>query len=246
MRLDAGRIRAGGGLVVAKEVLAAVIGFDGPAVDAIPVSEAAQTTQPPTLEEAFSRARTHEPEVLDYEARLRSQQARSHSTLLELLPDFALSSTLSGRAGAAAATTGATPSTGWLPDIPNWDVGIVLNWQIFDEGVLARRKASERYELAAAADLDAVRLRTTSAVQQAYSSIDVAVLALPALQRSVEAARANHAQADARFRAGLGTNVEIADADAVLTDAEIQLALGHFEYDRARARLSRAIAETAP
>jgi outer membrane protein TolC len=71
----------------------------------------------------------------------------------------------------------------------------------------------------------------------------VARRALPALQQTLDAARANWAQADARFRAGLGTAVELADAEAVLADAEVQLALGTFDVARTRAVFGRAIAE---
>jgi outer membrane protein TolC len=66
---------------------------------------------------------------------------------------------------------------------------------------------------------------------------------LPGLQHAVDAAHANYAQADARFRSGLGTSIELADAEAVRTDAEIRLALGQFELARARAAFGRSIAE---
>jgi outer membrane protein TolC len=69
---------------------------------------------------------------------------------------------------------------------------------------------------------------------------------LPALQRAVDAATANQAQADARFSQGLGTAVELADAEALLTDTQIDLAVGQFQRARARARLARVIAEVAP
>jgi outer membrane protein TolC len=73
--------------------------------------------------------------------------------------------------------------------------------------------------------------------------LDVATAALPALQRAVDAAQANHAQAEARFNGGLGTAVELSDAEALLTDAQIQLAVGQFALSRARARLARVLAE---
>ena len=80
------------------------------------------------------------------------------------------------------------------------------------------------------------RERQIAAIEQGYVSLDVARMAVPGLQRAVEAAaKANHAQADARFRAGLGNGVELADAEALRTDAEIQLALGLFEVARTRA-----------
>jgi len=52
---------------------------------------------------------------------------------------------------------------------------------------------------------------------------------LPGLVRAKEAARANQVQAEARFKAGMGTSVELADAEALLVSAEIQLAEGEFE-----------------
>jgi outer membrane protein TolC len=122
-------------------------------------------------------------------------------------------------------------------------VGLVLTWKVFDEGVLARRAAAQQYEEAYAEDLALARLNASTAAEQSYSALDVARQALPALQRAVEAGQANYAQAEARFRAGLGTSLELADAEAIRTDTEIQLALGQFERDRARARLARAIAE---
>ena len=63
------------------------------------------------------------------------------------------------------------------------------------------------------------------------------------LKKLLEAATANQVQADARFQKGLATAIEVADAEGLRTEAEIQLALGRFEVARARARLSRAIAE---
>ena len=71
----------------------------------------------------------------------------------------------------------------------------------------------------------------------------MAQAAVPGLQEALNAAVANSAQADARFREGLGTSVELADSEALRTDAEIQLAVGRFEVARARAYLGRVIAE---
>ncbi|HTQ48365.1 MAG TPA: TolC family protein, partial [Polyangiaceae bacterium] len=80
-------------------------------------------------------------------------------------------------------------------------------------------------------------------VNESYVQVQVSRTALVGLQNTVVAARANYDQADARFKAGIGNAVELADAEAVRTDAEIQLALGQFELARARAAFGRAIAE---
>jgi outer membrane protein TolC len=88
-----------------------------------------------------------------------------------------------------------------------------------------------------------VKLQEKSAVENAFTAAEVAQKALPALELSVKAATENYSQAETRFRAGLGTAVELADAEALRTQAEIEFALGKFEYARARARLARALAE---
>ncbi|HEY2370214.1 MAG TPA: TolC family protein, partial [Polyangiaceae bacterium] len=64
----------------------------------------------------------------------------------------------------------------------------------------------------------------------------------PGLERAATAAVANYEQADARFKAGLGTAIEIADAEALRAQTEIDLALGKFDLAKARAQLDRAIA----
>ena len=63
------------------------------------------------------------------------------------------------------------------------------------------------------------------------------------LHHAVQAGVANYDQADARFSGGLGNAVELADAEEVRTQAEIQLALGTFDLARARATLGRIVAE---
>ena len=66
-------------------------------------------------------------------------------------------------------------------------------------------------------------------MQQGYEAVQVAQAALIGLQRAVDAAHANYAQAEARFKAGLGTSLELADAEAVRTETEIQLAVGRYD-----------------
>ena len=130
--------------------------------------------------------------------------------------------------------------------MPNWDALLVISWPLFDRTVDARAETSRQIERVRAAEIDLQRERLRGGAAQAYVDFQVADSALPALERSLDAARANQAQADARFRNGLATAVELADAEALLADAEIQLAIGQFQRARARARLARVIAEVIP
>ena len=92
-------------------------------------------------------------------------------------------------------------------------------------------------------EIDVTREQEVARVRQAYVQVGVARSALVALENAVIAAHANYDQADARFKAGIGNAVELADAEAVRTDAEIQRALGQFELAQSRAAFGRAVAE---
>ncbi|MBX7101993.1 MAG: TolC family protein, partial [Myxococcaceae bacterium] len=84
------------------------------------------------------------------------------------------------------------------------------------------------------------------AVEQAASlaaeRARLALESLSPLQRAAEASRANAAQAEARFKGGLGTSLELADAEALRTEAEIAVVLGTYEAVVARAALDRVMA----
>src|SRR5262249_37633968 len=114
----------------------------------------------------------------------------------------------------------------------------------FDATVLERRRAALARAEAAHADLDLARVSLALGAERAYVDLDGALKALPGLAEAVTAARANQAQADARFRAGLGTVVELADAEALLTNAQLDLAIGEFAVARARAALGRAMGQS--
>jgi outer membrane protein len=243
-RFAVGRVRAQGGLVIAQSVLAASIGAPDPAVDV--ASEAPQVADLPSLNEALERAQVRDPRMAEAIAELRAAEAKTRAVGAELRPDLGLTGTISGRAGGAPGTAAgytAPSGDGWLPVIPNWDVGVVLSWPLFDGTIAARRDAAHAAEQVRHDEIDIAREQEVAQVRQAYIKVQVARTALVSLANAVVAARANYDQADARFRAGIGNAVELADAEAVRTDAEIQLALGQFEVAQARAAFGRAIAE---
>jgi outer membrane protein TolC len=241
-RFDTGRIRARGGLETAQSIYAAATGVPEMSLDAQGTPD--QPPDLPNLEEAIGRAGERDPRILQALAQLRAEEERSRAIASEERPDLSLTGTLSARAGGAPPSSGdAANGGGWIPSVPNWDVGAVFSWPLFDPTVRARAEASRAEEQVRRQELAQARFEEVAAIRQAYVAVEIARAALPSLQQSVTAARANYDQADARFKAGLGTAVELADAEAVRADAEIQLALGVFEIARARAAFGRTIAE---
>ncbi len=239
------RTRAAGALTTAQDVLAATIGSPIPAIDA--GDDDVAWAAPPPGAHGMRELEQQAPEVRAARAALRFQQRMSAAIRRELAPDISLSAELTGRAGGDAVAAYPSPTGGgWLPAVPNWDALVVVSWPLVDRVVSARARASERAEAVRAAEIDEAEQAIRATVQRADVELEVAREAVPALQRALDAARANHAQSEAQFTAGLGTAIELADAEALLTDAQIQLALGQFQQARARARLGRALAEATP
>lgn len=242
-RFDIERIRAQGGVSVSQSVFAAAVGVPDPALDI--AGSPSAPSDVPTLSYALDRAARRDPELLSAVARLQAQERRTSAIGAEVRPDLSATGTISGRAGGAPPSSGPgnVAGDGFLPVVPNWDVGLVLSVPLFDGTVNARKRASRAVESVRRSEIDLAREELRAKVTQAYVKVDVARAALPGLRRALDAAVANYAQADARFKAGLGTSVELADAEALRADAEIQLAIGIFNLAKARAALGRAIAE---
>jgi outer membrane protein len=242
-RFDVGRVKARGGLALAQAVLAASIGSSEAAIDT--AGEAPRLSEMPTMARAVQLVEARDPLLAAAIAELRASEQHTRAVGAELRPDLSLTATLTGRAGGAQPSSGAPipGGNGWLPDVPNWDVGLILSWPLFDGTISARHDAARAEEQVRRDEIDVARLQEVARVREAFVRVGVARQALGALDHAVQAAHANYEQADARFRAGIGNAVELADAEAVRIDAEIAEALGQFELAQARAAFGRAIAE---
>jgi outer membrane protein TolC len=175
-------------------------------------------------------------------ARIIQQEALTRATMRQWAPSLAFTGSIDGRAGGAPIAGGPEGVSGWLPLVPNWDMGLILTIPIFDGVILAKRNQSRAQEAVLRSELDVQRRQLLTAMQSAYTSFRIAQATLPALSEAASAAQRNYDQASARFRVGLSTSVELADAEALRTDAEIQLAVGRFDIARARAGWNRSVA----
>lgn len=239
-RFDVGRTRARGNIELAETVLAAAVGVPEPLLDAadIPLDDRGL----PPMGEALRQAVEQDPAVRGALERLLQQQATTRAIGMQWVPGLQLTASVSGRAGGAPMSSSPSGVSGWLPEVPNWDVGLVLSVPLFDGTLLSRRAQSQAQESVLRHELDALRRQILASVQRAYTSFQIAQGSLRALFSAAEAARKNYEQANARFRAGLSTSVELADAEALRTESEIQLAVGRFETARARSLFNRAVA----
>jgi outer membrane protein TolC len=239
-RFIVGRIRAEGNLRIARSVFAAAVGYPKVELDVQTGTEPVPAIPP--LAQVEQRTLALQPEVLEAHDRQKAQHKQTVALGAKLRPNLYASASISGRAGGAAASNGVmAESRGLLPQIPNYDVGLVLTWPLYEPTVDAAVGASEQREWEYDAAIAAAEQRARTSAQQAYRRTRVAQTAMSALSRAAEAARANYAQAEARFEAGLGTSIELADAEAIRLEAEVQEAVGGFEFATARAHLERVM-----
>lgn len=240
-RYEAGMTRAGAGLHVARSVFAAAVGTDDVELDAAPAKSEAGGLAP--LPDLLSSAGAS-PDVLTTRALIEAQRAETKRLEAQNRPNVFATASISGRAGGATPSAGPLPyGDGWLPTVPNYDVGVVLTWPILEPSWDRRADASRAREAALSSQADLALRSLRAAISAAYHDADAAARTLAALERGADAAKANYEQADNRFRVGLGTSTELADAQAVRAEADIQLAIGRFQMARTRAALARAVAE---
>jgi outer membrane protein TolC len=240
-RLQVGSLRAASGVTVAESALAQVVGFDQALLDT-------QGSPPPLpdltpLQRATQVALDHDPGLKAIEARIAAQLEQARATADLSRPTIFATSSVSVRSGGATTPGLAAPTLdGFLPQTPNWDVGVVANWTFLDPVDASRARAEREHGRVLEGQLAEARQAVVSAAQDAWVRSDVAAQAIPKLEAALAAAKQNYDQANVRFNQGLGTSVEIADAETLLTDAEVQLAQGQFDLQRSRAQLSRVMA----
>lgn len=129
-----------------------------------------------------------------------------------------------------AANAGAGYSGEDFPLDEGWNVGMALSFPIFNGHQTRYRVEEARAGLSRlAANESALRLAIGKEVRQGYLMLQETAQRVRASELILRQAEENHELATGRYRAGVGTPVELADADAILVNART----GHIQalYD---------------
>ena len=225
-------IRAQQGLAIAQATLNRVLGS---ASDGIIIAADALAARVPTGEIAPTAAALHPLALI---RRASVDQARAQEDLLSHtdLPRVLVQSSIFARG------SGANPNgvfAGGLDGLglqrANWAAGVeILFPNVFDFSSLRARKAAAAATARANTALYDEALLTVTSQQQAASAILRASRAIAAnTPIQFAAAQQSERQARARYDAGLATIVEVADAQSLLAQAEVQDQLARVEVWRA-------------
>lgn len=141
----------------------------------------------------------------------------------------------------------ATSGGGLLPDAPAWAVGIVLSWNALSTFAIRER---QRVAAAETSRAEAAHERVAQAIEGQYEEAQAALSGALAVAQetpvALAAARVTEAQALARYRAGLVTVVEVAEAERILARAEVEDSVARLRIRRAHLLVARAVGDLTP
>jgi outer membrane protein TolC len=187
--------------------------------------------EPAQLATLVEEARSHRTELQQFDRQIAASEANLDAAYASRRPVLS----------AQASTQWGPDENDWSPE-PTWSAGISLSWQLFDGG---RAKAEQRIARAnvvsAKAQRDALLVSLTSQIELARSQIVAHRANVEASTDADPAARAQLKLADARYAQGLGSQIELADAQTAVTTAEGNLIQAEWQLAEAWAQLRRAL-----
>lgn len=123
----------------------------------------------------------------------------------------------------------------------SWQVGVVAQKPIFDGGTRRGKVESAQAQLAAARlRVEQAREQTALAVVQQFLAVQQARETITTAEQGVAEARERRRMAQLRYREGLGTGIEVIDADTALAAAEASLVNAEYDLQLAVTRLRTA------
>ncbi len=121
-----------------------------------------------------------------------------------------------------------------------YSYGVQLSWSIFDGGnKVARYKEAKALLDSTKANVRDTELTIWQQVEQAYVNLISAEEQIGAAQKAVESAQENFRLSQGRFDAGVGTIIELTDAQLALTQAQSTQAVALTDYRLSIAQLER-------
>ena len=201
-------------------------------------------TSPPALPALVATARAKRPELVQLDRQVAAAEANIDVARMSRRPVLSATARANYGPGASYAED---PMTGrFVSDFdashPNWSVGLTLSWLIYDGG---RQNADVRVARAnresALAQRDALLLQMTTQLDATRATIEAARVSITASTEAVTAARAQLKLAEARYAQGLGSQIEITDAQTAVTTAEGNLIQAEWGLATAWASLRRQL-----
>lgn len=187
------------------------------------------------LEALVSRALSARPQFAALERQMRAQELTA-------------SAIRGGRWPSLGISTAASEGGVKLNDLTwNWNAGATLTWRIFEGGIVSAQASEALANLAGLrAQHDALRQQVRLDVEQAQLAVRATQAVLEAADEAVTNARERLRLAEGRYQTGVGSGLELADAELALASAQAQRVQSDFNLATARSHLLRALGAGEP
>lgn len=171
----------------------------------------------------------HRPDIRAARARLASSQSLVAAAMDQHLPTL-------------SAVGNWTWTAFHFPLFSRWNAGVTLSVPVFQGfAVSAQVEQAEAVADQAKASLDLLIESTTLEVEQTYLGLKEAEERIGAATKLVKQAEENLNLAEKQYAAGVGTPIEITDAQLTLSNARITYIQALYDYNSFLVRLKRAI-----
>jgi outer membrane protein TolC len=199
-------------------------------------------------ERQLPEAKPEEHPLLEAQkAALETVRARERALAGSYYPRFNLQFALFGRGSGALIDGGIDPGKGVFPDVANWATGLSVSFPALDVfEIHARRRAEKENETAEAARQDQVVQILKAQEVRAKAALNAARQIAANTPLQLKAAQETYMRSGARYEAGLGTAVDVADAQRLLAQAEADNAVARLNVWRALLAVTRAQGDIHP
>lgn len=124
----------------------------------------------------------------------------------------------------------------------NWSATVAANWNIFDNGVTAAEVKNAEATLLKAQEASRMQDETIQLdVRTAYLNLKAAAKNIETTSTAVTQAKEDYKIAQVRYSAGVGTNLDVMDANEKLTLAETNYYTALYNYNTSKASLDKAM-----
>ena len=191
------------------------------------------------LEECTAYARSNRPDVLMADYQVAIAEAGVQQAKAGYMPKVSAQASKSW-AGEDPFGSDETDQRYWTNN--NWTAGVVLSWDIWDNNV-TQSKVNQSKAAVAKAEAAAENTRQSGdlEVRTAYLNLKAAEKSINTTQVAVDKAQEDYKIAQVRYAAGVGTNLDVMDAEEKLAQAQTNYYTALYNYNSSKAALDKAM-----
>lgn len=191
------------------------------------------------LEECTAYARNNRPDVLMADYQVAIAEAGVQQAKAGYMPKV---SAQASKSWAGEDPFGSDETDKRYGQNNNWTAGVVLSWDIWDNNV-TQSKVNQSKAAVAKAEAAAENTRQSGdlEVRTAYLNLKAAEKSINTTQVAVDKAQEDYKIAQVRYAAGVGTNLDVMDAEEKLAQAQTNYYTALYNYNSSKAALDKAM-----